>query len=62
MENVAFLDDLVLVRFMKASGVGWYKRWKIYLAVRAGGWAAYRAHAPGKPKHAPEPVTKWRPI
>lgn len=33
--------DRILLEGMAASNVGWFKRWAIYLGVRAGGWIVW---------------------
>lgn len=37
-------SDSILLEALGVLGVGWFKRWTIYLGVRAGGWLAWRTH------------------
>lgn len=41
-------SDNILLESMGVAGVGFIKRWTIYLAVRAGGWIPWRSHAKEK--------------
>lgn len=36
------LADAIFRTAMRESGVGWLKRWSMWVGVRAGGWLAWR--------------------
>ncbi len=40
--------DKILLEAMGVLGVSWITRWTIFLAVRAGGWAAWDSHRKGE--------------
>jgi len=36
--------DGIFLAAMKELGVSWWRRWAVYLGVRAGGWLAWKKH------------------
>lgn len=42
------LADWVLLAGLTAEGLSWWRRWAVFLAVRAGGWWVWRRHKDGR--------------
>jgi len=45
-----FKSDNILLEALEVLGLNWFKRWSIYLGVRAGGWVAWNGHTKEKNK------------